>query len=105
LFLLTSSFSLLSFSPLFPLSSPLFLPFSSPSSAPLPLSPSSSISLFYSILFSLFLDPALLIHLRWTDQQWWPRPIAVFSSGNISEDIYQYEVHSIAQHVISYHIT
>lgn len=29
---------------------------------------------------------------RWGDQQWWPRPIAMFGTGNISRDIFLYEV-------------
>lgn len=29
---------------------------------------------------------------RWGDQQWWPRPIAMFGSGNVDTDIYHYWV-------------
>ena len=29
---------------------------------------------------------------RWGDQQWWPRPLSVYGSGNLEKDLYQYEV-------------
>jgi hypothetical protein len=28
---------------------------------------------------------------RWGDQQWWPRPVSMFGTGNLSSDIYAYE--------------
>jgi len=28
---------------------------------------------------------------RWGDQQWWPRPVSVFGTGNVSKDIFAYE--------------
>jgi hypothetical protein len=29
---------------------------------------------------------------RWGDQQWWPRPIAMYGTGNVSADLYKWDV-------------
>jgi hypothetical protein len=36
-------------------------------------------------------DPWGMWDFRWGDQQWWPRPLAVFGTGNVSKEIYVYD--------------
>ena len=39
----------------------------------------SSFSVFHAVV------------LRWGDQQWWPRPIAMFGEGNLNKEIDHYD--------------
>jgi hypothetical protein len=38
---------------------------------------------------------------RWGDQQWWPRPIAMYGTGNVSADLYKWDVSTSLIHMIT----
>jgi hypothetical protein len=39
-----------------------------------------------------FWHPRGMWDFRWGDQQWWPRPIAFFGSGNLEREIFHYDL-------------
>ncbi len=39
-----------------------------------------------------FWHPRGMWDFRWGDQQWWPRPIAYFGSGNLDKEIFHYDL-------------